>query len=160
MSEQDSQRPSVPMSQEEHTSLQEVKSEVRGLSVNLDKFCLAVDKRFTGLEEKQAKQAENGRFQRGDWFSLITVLGLLGGLLASYVSMSTDNKLAPIVTQNQVSINDRAGLHADMETMKENAIRGKADRLANEKEVAVEMAVQKERTAELFFKQFGHYPRN
>ena len=143
------QRPNVAMSQEEHASIQEVKTEVRSLSTNLDKFCSAVDKRFTGLEDKQAKIAESKQLSLQNVATFIGMALLLAGAVSTLNSMTIKTTIAtdvtPILsalaTQNTVSSKDQAGLHEDVKYIHERIDAGREARLQEEKSVAVRLAI-------------------
>ena len=158
MSEPANHRPSVPMSQEEHGALAELTATVRVLATGLGDLKNLVGDLARGTESKIQALSDRGRFSRGDLFGLVSVVVAIAGVITALLSMRIDTALAPLQTQNQVSIVDRGHLHDDVEQIQHLIAAGKDARLAAEAERKATEAVLIERTNELYFKAHGHYP--
>ena len=151
-------RSTIPMSQEEHGAISELTATVRVLVTGFGDLKTVVKDLATGTDARFRELGERGRFTRGDVFAFVSsAFALLSGA-GLLISMNTDVKLAPIQTQNQVSIVDRSGLHDDVADIRKNITAGKAERLADKQEAATEMAVRREREAEMYYALHGHYP--
>ena len=164
----DEPRPSVKMSVEEHASIQEVKIEVRTLTDTLGKFIEASDKRFSGIEQRQEKIAESRQLSLQNIAVFVGLALGLAGAVSTLNSMTIKTTIAAEVmptvalhtTQNTISIADRAALHERQDKQEAAMIAGKEARLTDRENNAVANAVQNERISELYYHDFGHYPRN
>ena len=152
------ERPSVPMSVEEHGLLSKLTASIEVLAAGqqrteqtLGKFIEATDGRFSAL-------ADRGRFSRGDVYSFIGAAIALAGAVAALLSMRIDAALAPLQTQQQVSIIDRAGLHERQDQTAAAMVSGKEARLEEKSDRRASDAVLTERTNELYYALHGHYP--
>ena len=146
------------MSQEEHGLLSKLTSSIEVLAAGqqrteqtLGKFIEATDGRFNAL-------AERGRFSRGDVYSFIGAAIALAGAVAALLSMRIDAALAPLQTQQQVSIMDRAALRERQDKQEAAMVLGKEARLEERTERKVKEAILTERTNELYHARHGHYP--
>ena len=129
------------MSQEEHSVLSKLTATVEVLANGqkrtedtLSKFIEAVGRRFDAMAEKE-------QFSWGKLATFLVAGVAMAGAFGAIMSMYIGTALAPIQTQNQVSINDRAALHEDVGKIYARIDAGKDARLAEEKATAVRLAI-------------------
>ncbi len=154
----DAGRPTVAMSHEEHSAISRLTSTVEVLVTGLTDLKDVVKDMGANTDARIAALSERGRFTRSDVFAFIGAAVGLAGVVAALLSMRIDTAMAPIQTQNQVSIVDRAGLHEAVEHINVTITAGKEARLLSEKEVSTRLAVNDERTRELYYAAHHHYP--
>ena len=142
-------RPNVPMSQEEHSALAELTATVRVLATSFSDLKGLVGDLAKGTEARFAALSERGRFSRGDLFGLVSVVVAIAGVITALLSMRIDTALAPLQTQNQVSVVDRGHLHEQVGRIQERIDTGKSERLALQEEIHIRQALAEYRLQQL-----------
>ena len=153
-----SARPSVAMSREEHSAISRLTSTVEVLVTGLTDLKNVVKDLGTNTDARISALSERGRFTRSDVFAFIGAAVGLAGIVAALLSMRIDTALAPLQTQQQVSIVDRAALHERQDKQEAAMAAGKEARLEEKTQREVMDAVLIERTNELYYRAHGHYP--
>ena len=141
MSTSTNDRPHVAMSHEEASALSKITAAVevlasghRRLEDTVGKFIEATGRRFDALAEKE-------QFSWGKLATFLVAGITMAGAFGAIMSMYIGTALAPLQTQNQVSINDRVGLHENVDRIYARIDAGKDARLASEKDTAVRLAL-------------------